>query len=280
MTTVLLTGATGFVGRHILAQLEQRGVRTVIPVRKNWQSRIEIDDTLTSVVETSDLVAEPYEWWCNALDGVNKVIHSAWCAEPGSYLTSEKNLDCLGMTLQLAKAASNTGIVRFVGLGTCIEYEMSDEPLDVDHPLRPTTPYSGAKVAAFHALQQWFDHTDVSFLWCRLFHLYGVGEHPKRLFPAINKSLKLGEKISLTRGTQIRDFIPIEDAAKLILDGAFSTYVGPANICSGKGRAVRELAEKIADQYGRRDLLDFGTRTENLLDPPKIVGVPTSFSSS
>jgi dTDP-6-deoxy-L-talose 4-dehydrogenase (NAD+) len=277
MTTVLLTGATGFVGRHILKQLERRGIKTVIPVRREWQYRIEIDETLTRVFETTDLFAEPYEWWCEVLKGVDMVIHSAWCAEPGSYLTSEKNLDCLGMTMQLAKVSFFQGVTRFVGLGSCIEYEMSDERLDIDHPLNPTTPYSGAKVAAFHALQQWFQHTDVSFLWCRLFHLYGAGEHPKRLFPAIHKSLNLGEKIDLTSGTQIRDFLPVEDAARLILEGAFSTYSGPANICSGKGRSVRELAEQIADQYQRRDLLNFGARNENLLDPPMIVGVPSTF---
>ena len=277
MTTVLLTGATGFVGRHILAQLEKRGINTVIPVRKNWESRIEIDEALTRVVETIDLFAERYEWWCNTLEGVDTVIHSAWCAEPGFYLTSDKNLDCLSMTVLLAKAASCKGVIRFVGLGTCIEYEMSDEPLNVDHPLSPTTPYSGAKVAAFHALQQWFSHTDISFLWCRLFHLYGAGEDPKRLFPAIHKSLQLGEKIDLTSGTQIRDFIQVEDAARLILDGAFSTCTGSANICSGKGQTVRELAEEIADHYERRDLLNFGARPENLFDPPKIVGVPTVF---
>ena len=93
MTTVLLTGATGFVGRHILAQLEKRGINTVIPVRQNWESRIEIDEALTRVIETIDLFAERYEWWCNTLEGVDTVIHSAWCAEPGFYLTSDKNLD-------------------------------------------------------------------------------------------------------------------------------------------------------------------------------------------
>lgn len=277
MATVLLTGATGFIGRHILIQLQQRGFNVVVPVRKNWQKKIEIDKELTRIIETNDLFDEPFEWWCDALENVDMVIHSAWCAEPGSYLTSEKNLNCLIMTVQLAKAVSKMGVKRFVGLGTCIEYKMSNDPLDLDQPLDPTTTYAGAKVAVFRTLQQWFKQSDISFLWCRLFHLYGAGEHPKRLFPAIHNSLKSGERIDLTSGTQIRDFIPVEDAAKLILDGAISDYVGPANICSGKGSTVRELAEKIADQYGRRDLLNFGGRAENSLDPPKIVGVPTVF---
>ena len=177
----------------------------------------------------------------------------------------------------MAKVAREVAVSRFVGLGTCIEYEMSDAPLELTSPLAPVTPYAGAKVAAFTALQQWFLHSEVSFLWCRLFHLYGAGEHPNRLFPAIHNGLQAGQVIDLTLGQQIRDFCPIEDAAKMIVDGALSTVEGPANICTGTGRSVRELAEEIADQYGRRDLLNFGARAENLMDPPRIVGVPTDF---
>jgi len=275
MATILLTGATGFVGRHILEELQQRGHKVVIAVRPNWQSRIEIDSDLTQIIETKDLFLENYDWWCNTLEGVDLVVHSAWYAEPGSYLTSEKNLDCLSTTLLLAKAATAMGVKRFVGLGTCIEYEMSDDPLTVESSLAPTTPYSAAKVAAFFTLQQWFKQMGVSFLWCRLFHLYGVGEHPKRLVPFLHRNLKNGTVVDLTSGTQIRDFIAVESAAKMIVDGALSILQGPANICSGKGRSVRALAEEIADLYGRRDLLNFGARPDNHVDPPMIVGIPT-----
>jgi nucleoside-diphosphate-sugar epimerase len=277
MQAVLLTGATGFVGRHLLHELEQRRFNIVLPVRPNWQNRIDIKSDQTRIVETSDLFAETSEWWCAALKNVDMVIHSAWCAEPGTYLTSPKNLDCLSGTMQLAKAAAQTGVKRFVGLGTCIEYEISDAPLTLDTPLGPTTPYSAAKVAAFTALQEWFTHTDISFLWCRLFHLYGAGEHPNRLFPAIHKAMQAGQSINLTQGTQIRDFTPVETAADHIIQGALSQTTGPANICTGTGLTVKELAQSIADQYNRRDLLNFGARPDNLIDPPKIVGVPTAF---
>jgi nucleoside-diphosphate-sugar epimerase len=278
MQTVLLTGATGFVGRHLLHDLQQHDFNIVLPVRPDWQNRIDINPKQTRVVETNDLFAETSDWWCTTLKHVDMVIHSAWCAEPGSYLTSPKNLDCLSGTMQLAKAAAQTDVKRFVGLGTCIEYEMSDAPLDLDTPLLPTTPYSAAKVAAFIALQEWFTHTDISFLWCRLFHIYGAGEHPNRLFPAIHKALQAGQSIDLTRGAQIRDFIPVETAAEQIIQGTLSQTTGPANICSGTGRSVKEFAQSIADQYNRRDLLNFGARTDNVIDTPKIIGVPTAFA--
>ena len=277
MAHVLLTGATGFVGRHILHRLEADGHKILLTLRPNWQGRISINENQTRVLETDDLFQEDASWWHDVLDGIDTVIHAAWYAEPGIYLTSEKNLDCLCGTLQLAKAAAAHKLDRFVGLGTCIEYEISENPLSLDTPLDPTTPYSAAKVAAFHTLQQWFAHEDISFLWCRLFYLFGEGEHPKRLVPFLHEKLQRGEVVDLTSGTQVRDFIDVKTAAKMIVNGAFSQTQGAANICTGQGRTVRALAEEIADIYGRRDLLNFEARPDNLVDPPRILGVPTVF---
>jgi dTDP-6-deoxy-L-talose 4-dehydrogenase (NAD+) len=59
----------------------------------------------------------------------------------------------------------------------------------------------------------------------------------------------------------------------MIVETALSQVQGPVNICSGIPVSVRQLAEQIADEYGRRDLLKFGVRPENLFDPPYVVGV-------
>lgn len=278
MARVLLTGATGFVGRHILKLLEMQGHDVVLVLRPNWQDRITIDTERTRVIETPDLFAMMPDWWRVALAGVDTVIHAAWYAEPGLYLTSSKNIDCLCGTLQLAKAATQSGVKRFVGLGTCIEYRISDDPLSLETSLEPTTPYSAAKVAAYHTLREWFTYKDVSFLWCRLFYLYGEGEHPKRLVPYLHEKLKNGEVADLTSGKQVRDFIDVKQAARMIVTGSLSSVQGAANICTGQGRSVKQLAEEIADTYGCRDLLNFGARPDNLVDPPCIIGVPTRFN--
>ena len=277
MGRFLLTGATGFVGRQILKVLESQGHETLVIARPGWRNRIEIDNKLTQVKETADLFQETHDWWCDVLQNVHTVIHSAWYAEPGVYLTSPKNLDCLIGTLQLAKAAAASGVNRFVGLGTCIEYQLSDNILTLETPLEPTTPYSAAKVAAYHSLLEYFAHTDISFLWCRLFYLYGEGEDARRLVPFLHEKLGKGEVADLSSGTQIRDFIDVGDAAEMIVAGALSQTNGAANICTGHGRSVKNLATEIAAIYDREDLLNFGARPDNLVDPPIIIGQPTQF---
>ena len=83
----------------------------------------------------------------------------------------------------------------------------------------------------------------------------------------------MGEEVHLTSGKQIRDFIDVSDAGNMIVEVALSSSTGPYNICSSIPVSVRQMAENIADEYGRRDLLKFNMRPDNDFDPPYIVGV-------
>lgn len=272
---ILLTGASGFVGRQILRSLTERGRRVRIVVREGKQHRFtrHDHDSLESILTTPDLFAENTEWWKNACEDVDTVIHAAWYVEPSDYLRSPKNLDCLAGTIQLSKGASEAHVRRFVGIGTCFEYDCSGGMLSVDTPLQPLTPYAATKAATFLALSQCLPSVGIEFLWCRLFYLYGDGEHPRRLVPYLRSRLAAGEFAELTSGTQVRDFLDVREASRMIVNCALSNKHGATNICSGNPITIRQLAEKIADEYGRRDLLDFGARENNLIDPPCVVGI-------
>ncbi|QPK64922.1 NAD(P)-dependent oxidoreductase [Methylomonas sp. LL1] len=270
---VLLTGATGFVGRQVLKALIEQGARVRAVVRDGKQNQIKALDNLESLVLSPDIFAENVDWWASACQGIDTVIHVAWYAEPGKYLQSEKNLDCLLGTLQMAKGAAQAGVRRFVGIGTCFEYDLSTGMLSVDTPLRPLTPYAAAKAAACMALSQWLPEQGLEFAWCRLFYLYGEGEDARRLVPYLRTRLAVKQPAELTSGNQIRDFLDVNEAGRMIVETALGYRQGPINICSGYPITVRQLAEQIADEYGRRDLLKFGVRPDNLVDPPCVVGV-------
>lgn len=269
----LLTGATGFVGRQVLRALGEKNVRVRMVVRDGKQGQFAALEGVERVVTTLDLFAEDADWWANVCQGVDTVIHVAWYAEPGKYLLSAKNLDCLIGTLHLAKGSALAGTKRFIGIGTCFEYELTGGILSVNTPLQPLTPYAGAKAAAFMALSQWLPQQGVEFAWCRLFYLHGEGEDERRLVPYLRTNLAAGEPSKLTSGKQIRDFLDVREAGQMIAETALGHQQGPVNICSGVPITVRQLAEQIADEYGRRDLLKFGARPDNLIDPPCVVGV-------
>ena len=271
---MLITGATGFIGTQLVRELENASIEVVPVIRAGNRGCLEKMPHIKRFIESSDIFQEGADWWQEQCADVDTVIHAAWYVEPGKYLHSPRNMDCLRGSLNLAHGAVSAGIRRFIGVGTCFEYATRYGVLSVDTPLDPLTPYAAAKAASFMALAQWLPEQSVEFAWCRLFYLYGEGEHEDRLVPYIRKCLSRGQPARLTGGTQIRDFLDVAEAGRLLAKVALGAQQGAINICSGLPVTVRQLAEQIATEFGRQDLLQFGSRADNPFDPPCVVGVP------
>jgi dTDP-6-deoxy-L-talose 4-dehydrogenase (NAD+) len=270
---ILLTGATGFVGRQLLRALGERGCRVRPVVRSGKQETLAPSSAIETIVTSSDIFAESADWWAQVCFGTDTVIHAAWYAEPGRYLQSPKNEECLSGTLRLAEGAAQSKVRRVVGIGTCFEYDLDAGRLSIETPLKPSTPYAQAKVDTFNALSASLHRQGIAFAWCRLFYLCGEGEDGRRLVPFVRARLQAGEPVELSSGTQIRDYLDVYEAAQMVADVALGQQEGPVNICSGRPVTVREVAERIADEFGRRDLLRFGVRPDNPVDPPYVVGI-------
>jgi nucleoside-diphosphate-sugar epimerase len=270
---ILLTGAAGFVGRQVLKALLGQSCAVKLVVREGQERAFENVDGIIEVVSSVDMFAESASWWENVCTGVDTIIHVAWYAEPGEYLQSPRNLECLKGSLAIATAGVKVGVRRIFGVGTCFEYDLTGGYLSVATPLNPLTLYAAAKAATFLTLQAYCLTSNVEFGWGRLFYLYGDGEDVRRFVPYVKSKLAAGENAELTSGHQIRDFMDVADAGQKIAELAISNVQGAVNICSGTPITIRDLAEKIADEYGRRDLLKFGMRADNLIDPLCVVGV-------
>jgi dTDP-6-deoxy-L-talose 4-dehydrogenase (NAD+) len=125
-------------------------------------------------------------------------------------------------------------------------------------------------------LQQYFgEMKSTDFAWCRLFYMYGEHEDQRRLVPYLRNCLENGIPAELSDGNQIRDYMDVSDVGFKIAKVAVEAFYGPMNICSGMPRTIRDLAFEIADNYGRRDLLRFSTRTKLTNDPLRVVGEPS-----
>ena len=273
MKRVLITGANGFVGRQIVQSLDVEGIDLIPAVREGKENTVSKFKNVKKIITSKDLFAEDESWWEEQCKDVDIVIHAAWYVETGKYQDSSKNIDCLIGSLKLARGAAKAGVSRFLGLGTCAEYDQSQGILTIDTPLKPLTIYAAAKASLFTTLSQWLPRENVSFAWIRLFYLFGEGEDQKRLVPYVRSQILHGDFVDLTSGKQVRDFMDVAEAGKKIAGISLAKQIGPINLCSGIPITVRQLVEKIADEYGRKDLLRFGIREDNLFDPPSVVGV-------
>ena len=268
----MVTGGNGFVGRHVVRALLDSGIQTSIVCRSRVPATPP-DPRLHSIHTTQNLFTETPKRLAELLTGVDTLIHCAWCTDQSDYLSSLLNIECLEGTLRLARAFVAQGGRRFVGVGTCAEYENAIGAIPASAPLRPANLYASCKAAAFLILQNLLAATETSFAWCRLFYLYGEGEHSHRLTPTVRRHLEQGIPIPLTDGTQIRDFLDVREAGRMIATVSTAAHTGAVNVCSGTGVTIRTYVERLAGDSERNDLLQFGTHPANAFDPPVVIGL-------
>lgn len=268
MKRVLVTGASGFIGRCCLGPLVEKGYEVHATCRRD-PSRGTPDvrwhpADLLAAGEVSDLVAEVRP---------THLLHFAWVTTPGSYWTSTENLRWVSATLHLLSEFAAAGGRRSVIAGTCAEYDWSYGYLIEDRtPIRPSTLYGAHKGALRLMAESFCRQVGIGHGWGRIFFLFGPGEHPDRLVPSTIRPLLAGETARCTAGTQIRDFLFVEDAADAFVELLDSDSCGDFNICSGRPISVRELVERIGEKLGRPRDIEFGALEMRQNEVPLLVG--------
>ena len=262
MTRVLVTGATGFVGRHCVPRLVSRGfaVHTVASRhRAPLEGSVPHDVNLLDPLATRALVGDVRP---------DLLLHLAWYAVPGLYWTADANFAWLSASIELVRAFVEAGGRRFVGVGTCAEYDWQHGRCrEDDTPCRPTTVYGACKHALCLVSSVIARQAALSAAWARLFFIYGPHEAPARLVPSVIRPLLNGQRARCTAGEQIRDFLYVEDAAAALVALLVSDVRGAVNVASGAGIAIRDLAVEIADQLEQPGLLELGALPARANDP-------------
>ena len=245
---ILITGGTGFLGRQIATQLvNQNFTNVTILGRKKPQNLITIKGLKFKF--SKDLFNESFNSLKKKLKNVDILIHAAWYVNPKDYLVSNKNFECLNGTINLAKVALECNVKKFVGIGTCFEYDTDAKYLSVNTKLSPKLLYSACKASVYLTLSRFFNLSKTKFKWCRVFYLYGENENPQRLYPLIVNKLKNNEVINLGEGKQIRDYMNVKDAAKMIIRFSMNSKEGPKNICTGVPISIKKFALNIAKKF-------------------------------
>src|SRR5207248_3147062 len=163
------------------------------------------------------------------------------------------NIDCLVRSLALLRALIAEGCKRFVGAGSCFEYELREAPLREADPVRPATLYAAAKLALCETGQQLARLKGAQFAWGRVFYPYGPQEDSRRAVPAVINALLDGRSFPATTGEQVRDYVHVEDVAAGFAALLESGSDGVFNICSAAPASMRELFGAIGKQLGKAD---------------------------
>jgi nucleoside-diphosphate-sugar epimerase len=266
VSRILLTGATGFIGRHALTRLRAAGHDVhAVTSRERPPGGDRVTWHQADLLAGADVVAEV---------APEVLVHLAWYVEPGRYWTAPENVRWVEASLVLLRAFADAGGRRAVIAGTSAEYDWHavGQLCEEDGtPLRPATLYGAAKhslhaVAAAYAEQAGFE-----LAWGRIFFVYGPGEPERRLVPSVGRALLAGESVPTTRGDQVRDFLHVEDAAGAFAALADAETTGAVNIGSGDPVTVRDVFDTLAELAGRPELLRPGALPDRKGDPLRLV---------
>lgn len=264
---VLVTGASGFVGRYSLLPLKALGY-DVHAVYSNgnpdgpatWHRA-----DLTDAVRTAALLDEVRP---------THLLHFAWYAEHGKYWTSTENLRWVEASLRLLREFAGRGGRRAVLAGTCAEYQWS-HGFCSEHvtPTVPATLYGTCKNALQSMAASYAPLAGISLAWGRIFFPYGPYEQPNRLVPSVIRSLLRKETVRCSHGHQYRDFLYVEDCAEAFAALLESAVEGPVNIGSGTPLKIRDVVDALRRIVPGGDSVpvEFGAIPSPPDDPPLLV---------
>jgi len=263
----LLTGATGFIGSACLNCLV-RGDSDIHAVNRKGRGPFE-----GRVAWHAAELRDPDS--ARALIAAVRpthLLHTAWIATPGVYMSSPQNSAWLEAGAALVRAFGEAGGRRFVGIGTCAEYDWSASKFVEDEtPLRPQSPYGRAKVAMWEAVRAGAAAHGFAAAWGRIFLPYGPADAPERLIPSVIMALREGRTVETTDGNQARDFIFVEDAADLLRRLLLSDVHGAFNVGTGTASTVRSAITMVAESLGGLDRVKFGARPRQPGEPASLV---------
>jgi nucleoside-diphosphate-sugar epimerase len=266
---VLVTGARGFIGRCSIGPLRAANYEVHAVVSKKTAGAgagagAPPPDVHTHRVDLLD--SESIEALIETVRPTH-LLHFAWIATPGLYLSSAENYRWLAASQHLLHSFRRSGGVRAVMAGSCAEYDWSRVAVcnERNSPLASESgeavgAYAECKIALQQALADLGRTQGLSAAWGRVFFQFGPGEHSQRLVASVIINLLSGREALCTDGRQIRSYLHVADvgaAFAAVLDGDLE---GPVNIGSGERISIAELLERLAGQIGRSDLLKLGAR--------------------
>lgn len=259
-----VTGASGFVGRHVLVELARRQIETVAATRdagrlNDWQSRVrvvEVDIGGASSRQLEELAA------CDAL------IHLAWAGLP-NYQSRHHFEEELPRQYGFLKKLIERGLPSLIVSGTCLEYGLQSGALSENDPTDPITSYGLAKDTLRRQLEVVAKCHKLAMTWARLFYTYGEGQPASSLYSQLRDAVQRGAgRFAMSAGEQLRDYLSVGEVARLIVELTMrGADFGLVNVCSGRPISVRRLVEGWMEENGWDLQLELGRQPYPAYEP-------------
>jgi nucleoside-diphosphate-sugar epimerase len=252
---VAVTGASGFVGHHVLNALLAEKVE-IYAVTRNISKLCNLDKSINILeLDIKDCNGDVFE----KIGAPDVLIHLAWDGLP-NYKSLHHFETELPKQYMFLKKLIDGGLSSLFVAGTCFEYGMQSGALSANIETRPNNPYGYAKDALRKQLEFLKIVKSFNLTWARLFYMYGENQPSTSLYPKLLEAVKRGDKVfNMSGGEQLRDYLPVEEVAHQVVNLALAQCdAGLVNICSGKPISVHRQVEKWLDENNAKMELNLG----------------------
>ncbi len=253
---ILITGGTGFVGRHVVKELLANDHEVICIIRDekklelfDWSEKVEIIDC--------DIHKNNFDIISSSIP--DALIHLAWSGLP-NYQSPHHLEQNLPGDQRFLRYIIDNGVNHILVTGTCFEFGKQNGPLAPDMPTFPDNPYAIAK----DTLRKWLEslrrEKEFVLQWVRLFYMYGPGQNPNSILSQLDKAIDKGEPVfNMSGGEQLRDYLPVEKVVRFLVSCVENKEKqGIIHCCSGVPTSIRCLVEEHITKRNAKIKLNLG----------------------
>lgn len=276
MIKVAVTGASGFLGQHVLNYLNNLPVEVIATTRSMQSNLPKLNNGLWIELD----IQNPPENILSLMGNPDVLIHLAWQGLP-NYKSLHHFESELPVQYDFLSTLIKEGLQSIVVVGTCFEYGMQSNSLSEKFNTNPSNPYGFAKDCLRKQLEFLKIQYNFQLTWARLFYLYGDGQSDSSIYQQLKKAIQHSEpSFNMSKGEQLRDYLPVEKAAQYLVDlGLLQKNIGVINVCSGEPISVKNLVEKWLNENNWDIELNLGFYPYSDYEPSNFWGNPCYLKS-
>ena len=267
MKVVSITGSTGFIGSHLLKEINKENFKINLLSRK----KIKINNKKNTYISFD--LDNKYNNCFKKIGSPNVLIHLAWGGIP-NYTSKYHLKEELKKQYIFLSSCIKNGLKNLIITGTCLEYGDINGRLNENMIEKPKIAYAKAKHKLYKKIIKLKKKYNFNLVWARVFYVYGENSTHKTIYSELKEAINNNQKFfNMSPGDQIRDYIHISELIKiLILFTKLHKDIGIINICSGKKLMLKTIVKNWIKKNKSLIKINTGYYKYNTYEPKNIIG--------